>query len=135
MIETIKVKVKNKEISIPNKTTLYDLSKEFQDDFKFPIIIAKVGGHLKELSYKLKDNDEIEFIDLTTKEGNRCHIKGLIFVLLTAVKELYGSKYDLRIEHSLDKGIYIESNFVLTESRLAQIKNKMLEIINENRPI
>ena len=135
MIETIKVRVKDKLINVPKGTTLKDLSREYKDDFRFPIILAKVDGHIKELSYKIKDKDEIEFLDLTSKEGNRSHVKGLIFVLLTAVKELYGSKYDLRIEHSLDKGIYIESNFVLNDSRLSQIKNKMIEIINEDRPI
>lgn len=135
MIETIKVKVGNKYINIAKGTTLKEISKDFAKNYKFPIILAKVDGHIKELSCKVKDKNEIEFLDLTTKEGNRSHVKGLIFVLLTAVKELYGSKYDLRIEHSLDKGIYIESNFVLNENRLAQIKNKMCEIIEENRDI
>lgn len=135
MIENIRVKVNNKYINVPTTTTLQELSKDFSRYYKFPIILAKVDGHLQELSQKVKNNTEIEFLDLTTREGNRSHVNGLIFVLLTAVKELYGTKYDLRVEHSLDKGIYIESNFVLNGDRISQIKKKMQEIIEEDRTI
>lgn len=135
MIETIKIKVDGKTITVPKSTTLQEISKEFSKNYKYPIILAKVNNHLHELSYKIKNNCEIEFLDLTTREGNRSHVNGLVFVLLTAVKELYGSKYDLKVEHSLDKGIYIESNFVLNEARIKQIKTKMKEIIEENREI
>lgn len=134
-MENIKVKINNKYINVPKTMTLQELSTGFSRYYKFPIILAKVDGHIQELSHKLKNNTEIEFLDLTSREGNRSHVNGLIFVLLTAVKELYGTKYDLRVEHSLDKGIYIESNFVLNEARVRQIKEKMKEIIEENRPI
>ncbi|MBO5138074.1 MAG: nucleoside kinase [Bacilli bacterium] len=134
-MENIKVKINNKYINVPKTMTLQELSKEFSKYYKFPIILAKVDGHIQELSHKLKNDTEIEFLDLTSREGNRSHVNGLIFLLLTAVKELYGTKYDLRVEHSLDKGIYIESNFVLNEARVRQIKEKMEEIIEENRPI
>ena len=50
MIETIEVIV-NKKKHIYNKdTSLYEMAKDFQGEFRFPIILAKVGNRLKELS-------------------------------------------------------------------------------------
>ena len=55
--------------------------------------------------------------------------------MLYSVKKLYGANADINVQHSLDKGIYIESNFKLTETKVAAIKDMMKSIINANMPI
>ena len=69
------------------------------------------------------------------REGNKIHVNALIFILVVSIKELYGAKYDIRVQHSIDKGLYIETNFEITEKRLNDIKEKMNKIIAEERPI
>ena len=92
MIETIRVIVDNKNYKVSKDTTLLELASEFQKNFKYPIILARVNGHIKELANKVTADSKIEFLDLTSQEGNRTHISGLTYVLVYAIKKLYGRK-------------------------------------------
>ncbi|MBQ6497105.1 MAG: nucleoside kinase [Bacilli bacterium] len=135
MIETIEVIINNKKYTYNKDIALYEIAKDFRDKFDFPILIGKVGNRLKELSYTLTESCDLEFLDLTSREGNVVHINGLIYVMVYAVKKLYGKSANITVEHSLDKGIYIESTFKLDEEKVKEIKKKMQEIIAEDKPI
>ena len=135
MIETIEVEIKGKKYQLSKGVTLEEISKEFQQDYKYPILLAKVNNKLEELTKELDDNSTIEFCDLTTREGNRSHISGLTYILLYAIKKLFGEEANIIVQHSLDKGIYIETNFKLTETRLKNIKEAMKKVIEADMPI
>ena len=135
MIEGLDVIINKQKYNYSKNVPLTEIAMEQQNNYKYPIIIARVNNVLKELSFKLKENSEVEFLDLTSKEGNRAHINGLVFVMLYAVKRLYGKKANIMVEHSLDKGIYIETSFKLTEAKVIDIKNMMKEIVKKELPI
>ncbi len=135
MIEEIKVKVNGKEEKVPIGTTLLQLSKNYSNKYRFPIIIARVDNTYRELSYSINDTCEIEFFDLNSRVGNRTHIAGLTFLLLVAVKELYGEKADIIVQHSLDKGIYIETTFPISDTLVKSIAKKMLYLVEQNLDI
>ena len=92
MMETIEVKIKGKKYKLSKGMTLEEISKEFQKDFKYPILLAKVNNKLEELTKTVEDNATIEFYDLTSREGNKTHISGLTYVLLYAIKKLFGEE-------------------------------------------
>ena len=102
-------------------TTLEELLYLEQKKHRYPILIAKVNNSLKELNYKIMKDKKIEFYDLTESAGNRVHTSGLKFVLIVAIKELLGEDKNIRIEHSLDKGIYIEADFKVDEKTVKDI--------------
>ena len=135
MIETIEVEIRGKKYQLSKGVTLQEVASEFQKYYKYPILLAKVNNRLKELTEPISESGTIEFLDLTTREGNRCHISGLTYVLIYAIKKLYGKKENVVIQHSLDKGIYIETTFRLTENKLEAIKNTMKSIIEADMPI
>ena len=135
MIESIEVTINKKKYKYSRGVTLQEIYMEHQESHKYPIIIARVNNRLRELSYALKDNCEVEFLDLTSKEGNRVHVNGLTFVMIYAVKKLYGKAADIYAQHSLDKGIYFQSSFKLTEEKLEAIKTEMKAIIKKDMPI
>lgn len=135
MIETIEVTIHGKKYQMSKGRTLDDISKEFQKEYKYPILLASVNNKLKELNYKVNDDATIEFFDLTSKSGNRTLISGLTYVLLYAIKKLYGDDADMSVQHSLDKGIYIETNFRLTENKVKNIKEMMKSIVEADMPI
>ncbi len=135
MIEAIEITINNKKYKCSKDITLQEIYMEHQLEFKFPIILAKVNNRLKELSATISENSVVEFLDLTSREGNRAHLNGLIFVLQYCIKKLYGKEYDIIVQHSLDKGLYIHSNFKLTEEKLQKIKDTMKDIINKDLPI
>jgi len=135
MIENIEITISNEKYKLSRGTTLGELAVSFQKNFKYPIILAKVNNHLKELAEPILDNATIEFLDLTSKEGNRAHIGGLTHVLVYAIKKLFGKDSNIIVKHSLDKGIYIETTFKLTPSKLETIKDTMKSIIDADMPI
>ena len=135
MIDTIEIKVGKEKLKVTKGVTLSEISEKYEHLFKHPILLAKINNQYKDLNYQIMDDSEIEFLDLSSIEGNRVHVNGLIFLLVFAVKDLYGKKADVRIEHSLDKGIYIESNFRLNKVRVSEIKDKMKEISEKDLPI
>ena len=135
MIETIEITINKKKYKYNKDISLFEIAKDFKDSFKYPIILAKVGNRLRELSNTIQESCEIEFLDLTSREGNNTHINGLVYVMVYAVKKLYGRNANIIVEHSLDKGIYLESTFKLSEEKVKEIKKKMQEIIAEDKPI
>lgn len=134
-MDNVKVVLQDKEFFVQKKTTLQQIATEFQKDYMYPILVAKVNNTLKELNYEITKPKNIDFLDLTSRVGNKINVNGLIFILVVAIKELYGTKYDIRVQHSIDKGLYIETNFEINEKRLNDIKTKMNQIISEKRPI
>jgi len=131
-MENLKVIVMNEEREIPKGMTLLDISKLYQERFKYPIIIAKVNNQYMELNYKVDKPVDITFYDLTDRLGNRVYLSGLMFLLIYAVKDLFGTNENIKVEHSIDKGIYITTTFSLTQEKLTKIKEKMLEIVEKN---
>ena len=135
MNENIEVLINKKKYQFPKGIVLEEIAKNFQDTCKYPIVLAKIGNAIKELSVPLNKSCEIEFLDLTSREGNRAHIAGLTFVMVYAIRSLYGPNANIYVEHSLDKGIYLEPNFELTEAKLNQIKSETQKIIDSNLSI
>ncbi len=135
MIETLEIKVNGHKYQASKGVTLEELASQFQKEYRYPIILAKVNNILKELTCEITNQANIEFLDLTSREGNRTHISGLTYVLIYAIKKLYGKNADALVQHSLDKGIYIETNFKLTSSKVAAIKEEMQRIIESDIPI
>lgn len=135
MIETIEAKINGKKYKFSKGITLQEVANEVERERKHPILLAKVNNSYKELTSTLKENSTVEFLDLTDREGNRCHVNGLIYMLVYAVKKLYGKNEDILVQHSIDKGIYIETTFRLNETKLQAIKDSMKAIIEADMPI
>lgn len=135
MIETLEVEIRGKKYQLSKGMTLEEIAKEFQKGYKYPILLAKVNNKLEELTNEVDENSKIEFCDLTTREANRTHISGLTYVLLYTIKKLFGEDANIFVQHSLDKGLYIETNFKLTETRMKNIKEGMKKIIEADMPI
>lgn len=135
MIESIEVTINNQKYRVSSGVTLEEVAAQFQKEYKYPILLAKVNGITKELSCKVQASSNIEFLDLTSKEGNRTHISGLTYILLYAIKRLYGKDTNIYVQHSLDKGIYVETSFKLTPSKIENIKAEMDRIVENDLPI
>lgn len=134
MIEPIEVTINGKKYSYSKDITLQEIYSDFQDKYKYPILFAKVDNRWRELTHKLSENCTVEFVDLTSPEGNRVHVCGLTFVLLYAVKRIFGKEADIVVQHSIDKGLYFQTTFRLTEEKLDRIKEEMKEIVRRDLP-
>ncbi len=124
----IQIKVLNKTLEVIQGTTLLEISKLVEEHFKYPIILAKIDNEYLELSYKVMENCTIEFLDLTDSFANRVYVNGLVFLVIYSTKEKY-PELKLRVLHSIDKGLYIETNQAITSDIVDHIKEKMEEVV------
>ena len=87
----IKLKIMGKERVIVRGLSLFDIAKDYQDEFKYPIILAKIGNQYHELTEPILDTDDITFVDLKERRGNSVYVNALIFLMSYAACELFGT--------------------------------------------
>ena len=137
---TIYCKNNRQFVQIPCGTSLQTLYEQLNLTLPYPVIAARVNYKVQSLNFLIYKPKDIEFIDATSESGRRCYIRTLSMVMACAVRELW-KDCDLRIEHPISKGFYCtirESRDVakkVTPELIAKLKNRMLQIIAENRPI
>ena len=134
----IKISIKSetpKVIEVPAGTTLYNISKQCQADFKFPILAATLNNVLANLSKKVFTDSVVEFFDRTSEVWNRVYSRSLEFLVTTSASLVLGPKSDVLVDYSLDNGIYCEvTNKTLSENIMHAIENKMLELVQRKIP-
>nr|WP_277998234.1 nucleoside kinase [Zhaonella formicivorans] len=114
-------------------TTLLELSKEAQQNYKSTIVAAKVNNAVKDLNFELKEDALVEFLDLTTDDGFRIYQRSLSFLLIKAVGEIF-PEARVTIEHSISKGLYCElhNKDPITEKDVRKIENHMRELVEQD---
>lgn len=117
-------------IVVHKDTTLYDLIKRLNktDD----IIACSINNEIVELSYKLKEDTKLKLISIKDRMGAKIYRSGLKFIYITAIKELFGINTDVKLLHSLDKGIYTKIDLDLTVDIVKDIKAKMEELVSRD---
>ncbi len=128
----------NEKIKISKKTTLYELSRDYQKYFDYPILLAKVNNELCELNRRLVTNSKVEFLDINNIHGFRAYQRSIVFLMLCAVKEILGIKKRVVIEHSINKNYYVEivdESEDLSNEVIKAIEERMHEIAKQNYPL
>ena len=151
MEATITVYCKNTHTyhEVPRGISLIQLKDLIGLKLPYPIIAAHVNYKVENLDFLLYKPKDVEFLDASSPSGMRAYVRTLGIVLGAAVNELY-PRMDLRVEHPISKGYYCtlqwhqDKDEELTEEKeppmvkpemIAAIKRRMLQIIEENRPI
>ena len=151
MEPTITVYCKNTHSyhEVPRGISLIELKDLLGIQLPYPIIAAHVNYKVENLDFRLYKPKDVEFLDASTPSGMRAYVRTLGMVLAAAINELY-PRTDLRVEHPISKGYYctlqwhVDKNTepeeekeppVLTKEMIAAIKQRMLQIIAEDRPI
>lgn len=110
----------------------------FKDNIRLSpkhIIACKCNNEIKSLDYEIKEGDNVELIDITSKEGMMVYIRGALFIMAKAFHELYPTA-QLIINFQLSNSMFCElENMEITEEMIEKVKNKMQEIIKKNLPI
>lgn len=101
------------------------------------VIAAIVNGNLRELTYQVNYDVEVQPVLLRDSDGLRIYRRSLSFALIVAAAELYPQR-KIRIDHSLPFGGYycaVVEGEPFDEEELACIKQRMAEIIAADEPI
>lgn len=119
-------------------TTLQKIAGDFQTRFISPIVAAILNNQFHDLRYTPKVGGNLKLIDLSNQDGVRVYSRSLSLVLFRAAEDILPG-CQVRIEHSLSKGIYGEIDCLdhqpLTEKEIRLIAKRMRAIIDADEPI
>ena len=130
---SITIKYNGNKYTYPKGISLLDISKDFQSEFKEKIIVGMVNGAICDLSHNIFSNSDVVFYDRTSSIGNKVYESGLLFILSIAFNEVLKSK--IVVKYSLDTGIFIKTEKLISSDDLDVIKNKVKEISEADYPI
>ncbi|MGL4736896.1 MAG: nucleoside kinase [Cellulosilyticaceae bacterium] len=129
---------------VSSGTTLYEVAQQYQNGFKAPITLAKVGSHFKELYMPVtEDLHDIVFLDLYDKDAMRVYQRTTTFLMIVATKQLFPQAY-VRVNHHIAGGYYCEfedATFDVTahlgviEAQMHALVERELTISKDTLPI
>ncbi len=119
--------------------SLMDFIKEHPETiarYKHPVIAAHVDNKLVSLHYRIVRDVNVRFIDLSHPDGQRVYERSVAFVMTYAAHQVL-PEVRINVLHSYRNGIYCEAarEEPLTRDEISKIKEKMLEIIEQDLPI
>ncbi|MFQ9515186.1 MAG: nucleoside kinase [Eubacterium sp.] len=125
----IRVNVDGKDCKYEDGTTLYEIAKDYRDNYEHNIILAMCNGVLCELSKVLTENSKIHFITTASHIGNECYKRSVTFVMLKAFYKVAGMKNveKISVHHSVSKGYYCQAygNVNVDKKFVEDVKTEM----------
>lgn len=136
MDRVIKVNYRDLVITeFPVETTLLEVSKSFQDKYNYPILVANVDNRATSLSEPITKKCDVDFFDRSSSLGNNVYESTLQFLLVVAVKRVFGDDIEVVVEHSIDKGFYCEILMDnVDKNTIKKISDAMNILISEDLP-
>ena len=118
-------------MEVEKGTTIYELSKMYQSKLKYDIVGAEIENTPISMDSPITRATKLKFIDLSSPNGYRINKNGLEFVIVVALKEVFGEDYNVTFNHSIANGLHMsivsDKKFNLSDAK--RLKAKMNEII------
>lgn len=130
----INVKLKDGSVREINEgSNIYDLASSISKNLAKVAIIGEINGTLVDLSYKLKNNDEVNILTYDDERAIEVMRHSTSHVMAQAVKRLY-KNVKVAIGPTIDNGFYYDFDLEnpLTLEDLNKIEKEMNNIIKEN---
>lgn len=131
----IEVKYNDEKYNIEKEMTVLEFARDILNENVDEILACKIDNEVKSLSMQLTDNCTLEFVDYTTSDGSRIYVRGLTFIFLKAMEELY-PEVKMTMNYSLGHSLYFESanKIEITNEMIEKIRIRMNEIVELDLP-
>lgn len=132
----MKITYENEVIEVPEGLTIKGALKEQMERSGIKDIIAvRFNNSIESLNWLIDRDGTVEFINRTDKDGRIIYIRGLLFIMSMALKELYPEAM-LTVNYQLSNAMYgTIDNMDITDEVVNKVKEKMQDIINRDIPI
>ena len=134
----IQIRCKNNKKSqkVEIGSTLFDIFSSFGLQMNHGPISCKVNNKVEGLHYRVYNNKDVEFLDMTSSSGSRAYTRTLFFVLCKAVQDLYPN-HDVVIDIPVSNGFYVDVKLGrdILNGDVEKIRRRMQEIIDAKMPI
>lgn len=132
----MKVIFKGRECEIKDGAIGFDALKELSPESKKTAVAIKVNGKMEDLSAKLEEGTEIEFVDIASKEGFEVTNHSCAHLLAQAVLRLYPNSL-FGYGPAVEEGFYYDIDFgeqTVSDADFPKIEQEMAKIVKENLP-
>ena len=133
---SFKVKINNEEKTFAKKVMLLSLLSE-EEKAKKDIVCAKVNNRVRELTYEVYYDAEIEFLTVKDHEAMKIYEASLRYVLAMAFARAYPS-LKIRFAYNVSRCISVHilnSGVSATTAMLLKINHEMEEIVKGDYPL
>ena len=86
--------------------TLAQIFERLKNQINISPICARVNNKTQDMQYPVFAPKMVEFLDATSASGKRVYTRSLCMMLYKAVTECCPAGTQLRIEHSISRGLY-----------------------------
>lgn len=130
----VTIKIKEEKLLVPKGTNPLSLLPENEKKNYF---ICLVNGRVRELTYPLMFDAEVEYLNLCNSEAGKVYEASLRYVIAKAFYNLYPD-VSIRFNYNVSRSILCtttNSNFFIDVKVVNNLKNEIQRIINEDLPI
>lgn len=123
------------EVQVARGTLLADLARQYESPESGPIVAAICDNELRDLNDSLREDCQVEFVDLRTDDGQRIYQRSVVMVLIKAAMDVLKDAR-VTIEHSLSNGLYgeIHRDPPVGEAEIKAIEARMRELVAQDIP-
>ena len=109
--------------------------EKLKEEDKRKALACKWHNEVKSLNFEVGEEDIVEPMDITVKDGRRVYQRGILFVMTKAFYELYPDLI-IKVEFQLQNSLYCTiDNCKVTDEIIQNVKKKMQEIIDKDLEI
>lgn len=131
----MKITYKDKTFNVEPNTRIKDALKNEIENSKNKIITCICNNKVKSLNHKIHEDCNIELLDYTNKEGKRVYVRGALYIMAKAFKEVY-PEAKLTVNYQLSNSMYcVIDNVEITDEMINKVKTKMQEIVEKDLEI
>lgn len=128
----MKIEYNGESFEVEKGKKVIDVLKE---ECTYKIIACLCNNEIKSLNHEIKEDTKIQLLDISTVDGMRIYIRGLLYIMSKAFEEIY-PKAKINVEYQLSNSMFCTiENMEVTDDVVNKIHNKMQEIIDKDIPI
>ena len=133
----MQITLKNGNVmSFDGAVSCFEIAKAVSEGLAREALVAKVNGELKDMSFVVEGDAEVNFYTVKDPEGLDVYRHTCSHVLAQAVKTIYPT-CQLAIGPTIEDGFYYDFDFKtpITQDDFAKIEDEMKKIIKSDLPI
>ncbi len=131
----MQIMYKSNKLQIEEGTRVKDALEEEIKKQKDNVIACKFNNEVKSLDYRLNKDGDIELVYLTDKDGMRVYMRGIIYIVSKAFKELF-PKCLITVNYQLYNSMFCNIyNLEITDEVIKKVDSKAREIIEKDLSI
>jgi phosphoribulokinase/uridine kinase len=123
------------KVEMGENKKIVDIFKNEIENSKEEIIACKCNNKVRSLNYEPEEGEKVEFLDVSTADGMRIYVRGLLLIMSKAFNKLYPDAL-LTVNYQLSNATFCQiDNMKTTEEMIKNVSDEMKKIIDANYDI